>query len=826
MKGKTILLSISLLLFCSWVYAQSPAEYYVDGSLTTNGNGTAASPWNRIWYAINRSPRDTTRDAIVYIKGGTYVIDSTDFLTQLYIGSANGGANSKYLILRPYTGDEGKVIIDGRKLATTAFFPNMLIISGAQNVRLQNLVFRNLKGTNGYVVNVQNAQNIEVNNCAFDSLQWTTTAAEYGYPTVNNASNFIHPIYLSGNSTVAISADTLRNSAIGWGEFVKDAGGNSGVSVSAQVNVNNTGIASSYYVSVSGNDTTGSGSVVKPWRTLSRANELAGINYTYVPSQLVNIPITVYLRAGTHKPTGGGLYIGSNRGANGQWFTIKNYPGESPVIDGSNLTVKYAALIAIAGAKNIRIEGLKLTKVTNDSTYQNTSSKDTRFGILVSGQAANIIIKKNELYDMAWSRNTNSQKYPTASDNLNPLVVLGTTDTAIRNVIIDSNLVYNNVPGYSEAVTINGNVDSFAVTNNQVHDNANIGIVAAGHYQWIVDDPNYSVTAPNNYSRNGYITGNTVYRNISPIAVSAGLYLDGSSNVQVINNESYKNGVGISVGNEQSNSTSGGHLIQSNVFRDNLGAGMYYGSTNTTSMVQNCVAKWNTIKNNYILDSSLRAKANNQYGITDTLQRYTELNVNRLQNSTFEQNTIESLSNIVLGFYHTQSGLTFRYNEYYVISQNACQAIFVKDNNDDGSIALPADSIYTTFDQYALRTGYDHSSTCEGQSYSATGCGTSGARSSVTATALQQEALYKIAATPNPVVNDLSVWIGMQKEGLVRLELFDLSGRLLLSKQQQLLAGNNKLQLTNLASSGVKGGVYLLQVTTPFEKKTIKLVVR
>jgi hypothetical protein len=825
MKGKSTLLSIPLLLFCTWVCAQSPVEYYVDGSLPTNGNGTAASPWNRIWYAINRSPRDTTRDAVVYIKGGTYAIDAADYLTQLYIGSANGGANGKYLILRPYTGDEGKVIIDGKTLATTTFFPNMLIISGAQNVRLQNLVFRNLKNTNGYVVNVQGSQHIEVNNCVFDSLQWTTTPAEYGYPTVNNASNFIYPVYLANNSTVAISADTLRNSAIGWGEFVKDAGGNTGISISAPVNVNNTGIASNYYVAVNGNDTTGSGSVVKPWRTVSRAIELAGINYTYVPSQLVNIPVTINLRAGTHYPSGAGLYIGSNRGANGQWFTIKNYPGESPVLDGSSLTEKYSALISIAGAKNIRIEGLKLTKVTNDSTYQNTSSKDTRFGILVSGKAANIIIKKNELYDMAWTRNANSQKYPTPSDNLNPLVVLGTTDTAIRNVIIDSNLVYNNVPGYSEAVTINGNVDSFAVTNNEVHDNANIGIVAAGNYQWIVDDPNYSVTAPYNYSRNGSITGNTVYRNISPIAISAGIYLDGSSNVMVANNESYKNGVGLSVGNEQSNSTSGGHLIQNNVFRDNLGAGMYYGSTNSTSMVQNCVAKWNTIKNNYILDSVLRAKANNQYGITDASQRYTELNVNRVQNSTFEENTIESLSNIVSGFYFTQSGLTFRYNEYYVISEDACQAIFVRDNNNDGSIALPADNIFTTFHQYAQQTGYDQTSTCEGVSYSATGCGTSGARI-VTAPALQQEMLYKIAVTPNPVINNVAVWVGMQKEGLVRLELFDISGRLLLSKQQQLLAGNHKLLLESIGNSGVTGGVYLLQVTTPFEKKTIKLLVK
>ena len=282
----------------------------------------------------------------------------------------------------------------------------------------------------------------------------------------------------------------------------------------------------------------------------------------------------------------------------------------------------------------------------------------------------------------------------------------------------------------------------------------------------------------------------------------------------------------MSVGNEQSNSTSGGHLIQSNVFRDNLGAGMYYGSTNATSMVKNCVAKWNTIQNNYILDSALRAKANNQYGITNASQRYTELFVNRLQNSTFEENTIESLSNIVLGFYYTQSSLTFRYNEYYVISENACQATFVRDNNNDGSISLPADNIFTTFHQYAQQTGLDQTSSCEGQVYSTTGCGTSGARSMVAGPAFQQEALYKMAVTPNPVINNMTVSIGMQGEGVVRLALYDMQGRLLLNKQQQLLAGNHNLTLYNIRQQGVTAGVYMLQVTTPFEKKTIKLLVK
>ena len=831
MKKKIIYLPVLLLLCCTSAKAQSSVSYYVDGSQTTNGTGTLASPWNRIYYAVNRV-RDTTKDAVVYIKRGIYTIDSTNYLSQLYIGGNNGGANGKYLTLRTYAGDEGKVYIDGSKLATNPFYPNMLIISGAKNVKLQNLVFRNLKNTNGYILNIQDAQNIEINNCAFDTLRWTNSSTEYGYPTVNNTSNFIHAIYLSNNSSVTIANDTLRNAAPGWGEFVKDAGGNTGITQSALITTNVTAVASDYYVSLTGNDTTGSGSISKPWRTIKQANDLAGINYTYSPSKLINAPVTVNLRGGTHKPLTNGIFIGSNRGTNNQWYTIRNYPGENAVVDGSNITGKFSALIAISDAKNIRIEGLKLTKMTNDSALQNVAPsvgiKDTRFGIIVSGKSSNIIIKKNEIYDMAWTRNIAKQKTPTGSDNLNPLVILGTTDTSIRNVVIDSNTVYNNITGYAEAVTVNGNVDSFAVNNNLVFDNANIGIVAAGNYQWVVDDPTFTVTTPNNFSKNGFILNNTVYRNISPVAVSAGIYLDGSRNVLVQNNESYNNGTGLSVGNEQPNSVSGYHTVNSNVFRDNLSAGLYYGSTNATSWVQNCTVKNNTIKNNYVLDSVLRAKANNQYGITDSSQRYTEVNFYRLRNSMFKQNTIESLSNIVLGLYLTQTTDTLWYNTYYVISGDACQATFVQDKNNDGVIALPADSIYFSFHQYAKKTGYDQNSSCEGQSYNPNGCGTTAlmALRLPPPETVADENKVEIISYPNPVVNDLFVKLSLQNSGTVRMQMFDLSGRAVLQQQEQLSQGTHQLTVRGIKQKGLASGVYLLKLTTPDVIKTIRVVVQ
>ncbi len=826
MKKQVTFLGIFLLLLLISAKAQTNS-FYVDGSLSTNGNGTLGSPWNRIWYAVNRT-RDTTKDEVVYIKAGTYSIDPNDFLTQLYIGSANGGGGGKYLTLRTYAGDEGKVIIDGKNLTTNPYYPNMLVISGASYVKLQNLVFRNLKNTSGYALNIQSSQNVQVNNCAFDSLYWTSTSAEYGYPTVNNSSNFIHAVYLYGNSSVSFSNDTLRNAAPGWGEFIKDAGGNSSVTKTALITSGVTAVASDYYVALTGNDTTGSGSLNNPWRTLARANELAGINYTYSPSVLIEAPVNIYLRAGTHKPSTNGIFIGSNRGTNNQWYTIRNYPGENPILDGSNISTKFSALIAIADAKLVRIEGLKLTKMTNDSLLQYASpsvgTKDTRFGVIVSGQSKYIVIKNNKIYDMAWTRNAALQKTPTASDNLNPLVVLGTTDVSIRNVVIEDNEVYNNITGYAEAVTVNGNVDSFAIINNLVFDNANIGIVAAGNYQWVVDDPGFTVTAPYNYAKNGFILGNTVYRNISPIAVSAGIYLDGSRNVLVEDNESYWNGTGISVGNEQYNSVSGYHTVNSNIMRENLSAGLYYGSTNSTSWVEYCTVKNNTIKDNYIIDTDLRARANNQYGITDASQRYTEVNIYRLRNSMFKQNTIESMSNIVLGLYLTQTADTLKWNEYYVISEDACQAIFVQDKNNDGSIVSPTDSIYTNFHQYALRSGYDQESVCEGQEYSASGCGTSGRPAPVRA--IQENNAVPITVYPNPATNNITLQLGLKNAGLVNITMMDISGRLLYNRQQEYAAGKHAISITSLKQKGIVAGTYLLKVATAAETKISKLIVQ
>jgi hypothetical protein len=246
--------------------------------------------------------------------------------------------------------------------------------------------------------------------------------------------------------------------------------------------------------------------------------------------------------------------------------------------------------------------------------------------------------------------------------------------------------------------------------------------------------------------------------------------------------------------------------------------------------VEYCTVKNNTIKDNYVLDSALRARANNQYGITDTTQRYTEVNIYRLRNSMFKQNTIESLSDIVLGLYLTQSADTLWYNTYYVISGNACQAVFVQDKNNDGVIALPADSIYFSFHQYAKKSGYDQNSSCEGQDYDPDGCGTTASAyrgvGAFGAALNPYNSRIAITTFPNPVVNDLYVKLSLQNSGTVSIKMVDLSGRVVFNQQQQLAGGVHQLSIYGIRQKGINPGVYLLQISAGNETKTTKIVVQ
>jgi hypothetical protein len=799
--------------------------YYVDASKSTNGDGSVSNPWNNLLSGINGAAQTDTSDVILYFRQGTYHITSDSLI---YLGSNKSGLNGHYFILQSYPGEVAT--FDGSKLTTDWSY--MASISGS-NIRLQNLTFANLDTVTAYGIYISGTgSNIELRNCTFNNMLWYTDTAEAKFPTSSDKN--IWPVYISGSSSlptnVLIDTCHFTNIAPGYyGALVGTTGTPGTVTQTANTTASIIYKQPRYqfYVSPSGSDTTGTGSKAKPWRTINYTVNGAGYDWSTGSPVLLDSNLTFYLRGGTYN-LANTVYIGHNRGQNGKWTTITNYPGETATVSGGSLTTKYASIFVIDSASYININGLEITNLTDDSTLTTVvggvTYKDVRYGIVVEGTASHVQIVNNELHNMKWTRDTTKAKTPQPNDVLSAITVLGNTNTPITNLLIDNNTIHDIVSGYAEGLAINGNVDTFTVSNNEVYDIANIGIVAAGNYQWVLQSYP-SLLKANNQSRNGLIKNNSVYRCISPVATSAGIYLDGSLNVTVQGNESYNNGTGISVGNEQDSSTSGGHLIISNNIWSNLGPGMYLGSNNATSTCSNVVVKYNTDSINYTINPTLYQKANGKYGTLDTSSRWVEIVMNRIQNLTFDENDVYSSSDNVLAFAYSQSNLTFTYNDYFTKHNNPCMAYFARDTVGNGITG----KVDTTFNQYAKETGLDTTSYLGGVAYNRHGCGTSGAAiapAAMSATSLSLDNTDNtIKVFPDPVVSKLSVYLTQPSAGSVKLELWDLSGRPVLRKETVAPAGTTELGWENVKQGNVTPGVYILRVTGASIQYTHKIVV-
>lgn len=826
-------LLILMLVAISSTISHAQNYYYVDVSNPNSGDGTLANPWNKITRAIWNVPfvSGTGQDAIVYIKRGTYNISPTDDTTRIYISGERGGSNGKYFTLKAYPGDEGLVEFTANQLTANPWDPSMMAIVSTQYVKLDGLNLSGLQNTNGFGVYLSDAKHVEIRNCIFKNMYWSTDPTQYGYA---DASRYIYAIHADATTdSIDIINNQFNNSALGFGNTFQSTGVGKTIVQSGNTTSGLIGFASDYYVSTTGNDTTGNGSITKPWKTLITALDRAGVYFPNGTGVLRNIPVNIFLREGTYYPTRS-HYIGALRGSNNQWLSILNYPGETAILDGTNLHEKFSAFFALENTKLVRIEGLTLRNLTVDSTLKTQAPavgvKDTRFGITIRGYSRDIQIRKNVIHDIKWTKDTAKRNYPDFNDVAGAITVLGNRDTAMKQIAIDSNLVYNIDPGFAEAVTINGYVDSFYIRDNTVHDIGNIGIVAAGHYRWVTNDPSNSVSVANNYSRHGWIMHNYVYRCLSPYAVSAGIYLDGCSNVVVQDNVSKWNGTGISLGNEQDSSSSGGHLVQLNVAKENLSAGIYYGSTNHTSMVQDCIMRWNTIKDNYYIDSFLYYKANHQkttnlYGTITPEGKYTEVQFYRVQNSTFEENTIESESKLILGFFMMQSGMTLRYNSYYNLPQTACDMIFVQDKNNDNSISLPQDSIFYSFHQYAKRTGYDQLSQAEGEEYNPDGCGALGRGGIIQAVVPAIPNILETRVFPNPAREQIQLRLSATQTEKILIEIADMTGKIMYRHQRQINVGATGISI-QAKEARLSPGLYIIKVRSAMRNDTIKVVVQ
>jgi Right handed beta helix region len=231
--------------------------------------------------------------------------------------------------------------------------------------------------------------------------------------------------------------------------------------------------------------------------------------------------------------------------------TLEAAPGAVPVLDGTGLTPPAgdAGMIDIRDSSAITVRGLTITG------YRTTSLAAVPIGIYVTGAGRGITLVGNHVHHLG---NDN----PTLGSfdmNAHGIAVYGRNPARpIAAVTIAGNELDHLVLGASEALVLNGNVDGWAVTGNDIHDANNIGIDAIGFEETITGSARFTGV---NQARHGLIAGNRVSRIISEgnpaywedgewCNCADGIYVDGGASIVVAGNRVDAADIGIEVASE------------------------------------------------------------------------------------------------------------------------------------------------------------------------------------------------------------------------------------------------------------------------------------
>lgn len=416
-----------------------------------------------------------------------------------------------------------------------------------------------------------------------------------------------------------------------------------------------------YYVATSGSDSN-AGTSDAPWKTLQHAADVAPAGST------------VYVRGGVYNQK---LKITRSGSASQGSIVFTNYGTETAIIDGTGLSVSGTeGLIELVDVNYVTVQGFEIRNFT-------TASKNAvPVGIYAHGSGGFINLSNNKIHDIK------NMVAPTGKGLLgrdaHGIAVYGTKAPAsIHDLAISRNELYNLVLGSSESLVLNGNVDDFAVTDNLIHDNDNIGIDLIG----------FEGTAPNtayDQARNGLVKGNRVYDNSSNNNPSykrndnsaGGIYVDGGKDSMIEQNYSYNNDIGIEIASEHAGKATSNITVRSNVIYNNRLTGIAMGGyDNGRGSTVNCKIVNNTLYKNNTFDG----------GSGQLFVQYDTRN-NVIKNNIFVASSTDVLIN---NEYTKNSGNVVDYNLYFAPGGSS-EANWIWKNNE-----------YIGFSVYKLGTGND-----------------------------------------------------------------------------------------------------------------------
>ena len=409
-----------------------------------------------------------------------------------------------------------------------------------------------------------------------------------------------------------------------------------------------------YFVETTGNDSN-NGTEATPWQTIQH-----GVNQ-------LNPGDILHIKAGTYFEK---IDVDVSGTASAK-ITIRNYQNDEVIISGAQ-SADNTSIIWTDNAY-LLIQGLHITD--NQKNYAQ--------GISLQGTAHHIEIVNNKVSKINFSSDPNAA----VDNNTNAVPVSALGDApdpgngipdSVHHISFIGNEIFDNRTGYSENLTMGGNVSHFLMENNIVHDNTNIAIDATGNY-------GESPVPAYDHVRHGTIRNNHLYNNTSPYSPAAGIYIDGGENIIVENNLSHHNGYGGEIGCEE-NGTTTNVIFRNNVFHHNTSTGMHFGGydSNTTGNVVNSQIYNNTF---YLNDTG-----NNEHGellLTKSVG-------GKIFNNIFYINA----QNVFLYAYRTQTNLNMNYNLVYSVAGNANIIETTTDGENNGGNA------YSSLSAFYNATGY------------------------------------------------------------------------------------------------------------------------
>ncbi len=284
------------------------------------------------------------------------------------------------------------------------------------------------------------------------------------------------------------------------------------------------------YVSTTGSDA-GTGSATSPFRKIQKGAD------ALQPGDVLHV------QPGTYKEK---IVVRRSGSASGGWVTIQ----AEGAVTLSGLGVSGSDMIRLENQSWVRIKGFEIRDNKNVSDGS---------GVRVTGAGDHIEIRNNKIHEIRGHDAMGITIYGTNSQR------------AISDLVIDGNEVYDCDPAESEALTLNGNIERFAITNNKVHDVNNIGIDMIGGEDVVAD--------PTKVPRDGVCCGNEVWRARSSYGggYGAGIYVDGARDIIIERNVVHECDLGIEIGAENPGIVTRGVVVRDNVLYANDKAGIVFG---------------------------------------------------------------------------------------------------------------------------------------------------------------------------------------------------------------------------------------------------------